>query len=774
MSGATVAVSLALGLGCQGEPGAQASSSASALRQRFPQQAALVLEKGEPLVPTGEGFARKTPSAPGAFRGLEITLPREGRDALRFRTRSGVELRVRELGAAGEGALTGQAIAYPRAGGTSFWMATSGGVEEWLHLDASAVHAGEPVATWELENASARQHGASVDVVDASGVVRFSVTAPAAYAADGRTVEARLVARGARIDLEVDDDDEALLIDPVWVPVASMAEARNAATATLLGNGKVLLVGGSSAVQVYLATAELYDPSNDTWSPAGTMSAERVEHTATLLGNGKVLVAGGDNSMDELASAELYDPVANSWSSAGSMAHTHWGHTATVLPDGKVLVTGGYLESASELYDPVTNTWMVDQSMTFARFYFTATLLPTGKVLAVGNSQDGYPIPNELYDPLAHSWKVVASSIEPRSRHTATLLANGKLLIAGGNNINDSPMAAELYEASNDTWGSAGTLLTSRSLHAAVLLADGSALVIGGTLDQSVERYDPALNTWSAVSPLLTQRTYATATVLGDGAVLVAGGGNALGSLASAELYTSTKVPLGAACSLGTNCQSGYCADGVCCDTACGDGDCDACSIAVGAAVDGTCALLTGAACDDGDACTSGDSCQAGACVGKSPVLCPALDSCHLPGQCEPKTGSCTDVAKPDTAACDDGDACTQLDTCVGGVCKGVKPVACEATDECHSAGTCDSATGLCSAPAKSEGAPCAGGTCHDGACAPTLEGTSSGDSGAPDRNDGCGCGVVGAPVLHPGWLGLGLLLLRRRRSRGRRITRPG
>ncbi len=50
----------------------------------------------------------------------------------------------------------------------------------------------------------------------------------------------------------------------------------------------------------------------NTWSSGGTMASARSGPTATLLGNGKVLVAGGSKTVGLYTSAELYEPANNS------------------------------------------------------------------------------------------------------------------------------------------------------------------------------------------------------------------------------------------------------------------------------------------------------------------------------------------------------------------------------------------------------------------------------------------------------------------------------
>jgi hypothetical protein len=79
-----------------------------------------------------------------------------------------------------------------------------------------------------------------------------------------------------------------------------------------------------------------------------------------------------------------------------------------------------------------------------------------------------------------------------------------------------------------------------------------------------------------------------------------------------------------------------------------------------------------GTHCNDGNACTQTDVCQSGSCMGSNPVVCTALDACHVQGTCDTATGACSNPARPDGTACDDGNVCTAQDACQSGVCTGM------------------------------------------------------------------------------------------------------
>jgi enediyne biosynthesis protein E4 len=78
-----------------------------------------------------------------------------------------------------------------------------------------------------------------------------------------------------------------------------------------------------------------------------------------------------------------------------------------------------------------------------------------------------------------------------------------------------------------------------------------------------------------------------------------------------------------------------------------------------------------GAACDDGDACTQIDECRGGRCVGAMPRQCAKPGQCRLAGTCEAATGECVYPPVPNGRACDDGSECTARDRCQDGQCRG-------------------------------------------------------------------------------------------------------
>jgi N-acetylneuraminic acid mutarotase len=363
--------------------------------------------------------------------------------------------------------------------------------------------------------------------------------------------------------------------------VQNMIKVSGVHTATLLPSGQVLVAGGCGGqdfFEVGQPDAELYDPATTSFAVTGSMESPRCRHTATLLPNGKVLVVGGfgaayDGPAAATNSTELYDSATRAFSQTANMAQARAAHTATLLLNGKVLITGGAniggwgfpfygsAMAAAEIYDPATNTFTATGSMGTARFGHTATLLPSGKVLIAGgftsaevNQEAASLASAEVYDPVTGTFSPAGEMTVTRGGHTATLLQDGRVLITGGyaaaGPSTTVASSAELYQPSTGVFASAGKMTASREEHTATLLTNGQVLIAGGATATEVlattELYDPAMGMFAGTDSMATPRTGHSATVLQDGTILVSGGDQSDGSaipvyLSSAEIYMTPR-----------------------------------------------------------------------------------------------------------------------------------------------------------------------------------------------------------------------------------------
>ena len=322
----------------------------------------------------------------------------------------------------------------------------------------------------------------------------------------------------------------AEIYDPAsqrFTRTGSMTVARQGHTITMLLDGRVLIAGGARNVgfRSELASAEIYDPSTGTFIATGSMSVPREGHTATILRDGRVLIVGGsDNGTHTLDSAEIYDPAAGTFSRVGHLNQPREAHTATLLLSGKVLIAGGgrggmpggYISyDTAEIYDPATSRFTTIRAhMKFDRVGAAAERLSDGRVLIVGGKSGKLlmsrrhpglssltPLSSaEIYDPESGTFIRTGDMSAPHYLATATMLGNDQVLVVGGWLMQGFVVVgmrdADVYQPQTNRFFSAGRTAVARLENTATLLDDGEVLVAGGidgksNVSASVEFYSP-------------------------------------------------------------------------------------------------------------------------------------------------------------------------------------------------------------------------------------------------------------------------------------------
>lgn len=240
----------------------------------------------------------------------------------------------------------------------------------------------------------------------------------------------------------------------------SLATARTNHTATLLPDGRVLIAGGYNAgsgnevYRTHLASTEIYTPGAGadigSFGPGPSMLLARSEHTATLLPDGRVLIVGGerDNGTFSLTS-EIYNPGAASFTYGPTLSdQARKGHETVLLSDGSLMVFGGEVGGQQGSATSTQAILTVDPnnpgeqstfggafSAALARAGHTASLLPDGRIFFSGgqSSPTSWEDDSVVYvpDPAGAGNGSIATSsddalvVDPRrSDHTATPTAS--------------------------------------------------------------------------------------------------------------------------------------------------------------------------------------------------------------------------------------------------------------------------------------------------------------------------------------------------------------
>jgi hypothetical protein len=322
------------------------------------------------------------------------------------------------------------------------------------------------------------------------------------------------------------------------------------------------------------------------------MVVPRSLHTATLLQDGRVLIVGGvaasGGSANYVVESEIYDPAAGSFTAVsnaslggstggymtnGTVTTARFNHAACLLTDGRVLIAGGYGEETvdangnpvqSDLataftFDPKTNSFTQVGSLNTARRSLKLVAFSGGAVAIGGfnatlnNGQGGTTNVAEVYDPTANTFTATGNLNTPRQNMGAALLG-GLPTVVGGLAIIEQPgqttvstlIASGCEQENGSTWVAGAQPVTDRYFASFDALSNGTGVLAGGqdstgASNASIERL--SAKTFSVVGQLSTARQQHGSAAGGLG-VLFAGGINVSASgtfstLASAEYFNA-------------------------------------------------------------------------------------------------------------------------------------------------------------------------------------------------------------------------------------------
>lgn len=238
-----------------------------------------------------------------------------------------------------------------------------------------------------------------------------------------------------------------------FTPVGPMGTPRMDATVTALTDGTALVVGGASATNRPLDTAELFDGNG--FAAVAAMSEPRAHHASVRLASGKVLIVGGQTRRGvATSSAEIFDPVSRGFSRTGSMQTPRCKHAAVLLRDNRVMVIAGSTDcddrrrlTQTEIYSPDTGAFTAGPTLLNPRYKIVSAAAVTqeGIVIVAGDASDV-----EVWSPSSNSFMKATGTLGINfAFSTATLLPSGALVIAGGYD-NDIRPTAGTWLVKND------------------------------------------------------------------------------------------------------------------------------------------------------------------------------------------------------------------------------------------------------------------------------------------------------------------------------------
>jgi Domain of unknown function (DUF1929)/PKD domain len=280
----------------------------------------------------------------------------------------------------------------------------------------------------------------------------------------------------------------------------------------VLPDGRPFVVGGTIQYDPFFGSLQtaIYDPATGIFSTMQPMAHGRWYPTATVLGNGSVMVYSGlDENSNTNTTVEIYT-VGQGWAGPYQSGWTPPLYPRmTVLPNGNVFYSGPTTSSA--IFNPTNQQWTMNVATTNysgTRTYGSSVLLPLlpannydPKIMILGGGSPATAT-TEIIDMGASSpkWVYGPNMSEARIEMDAVMLPNGNVLAINGSvddeDATTESLNADMYNPTTNTFSSAGQGAYPRLYHSGgLLMPDGTVLVVGGNPERGT--YEPYIEVYS-------------------------------------------------------------------------------------------------------------------------------------------------------------------------------------------------------------------------------------------------------------------------------------
>jgi galactose oxidase len=260
---------------------------------------------------------------------------------------------------------------------------------------------------------------------------------------------------------------------------------------TMLSNGRLFVAGGHIQDGLGLPNANIFDHTSNTWSPRAPMAKGRWYPTAVTMGNGEVVVTGGTDQNGATVLIPEVWKTTGGWRtlSTASMWLPYYPR-AFLAPNGRMFYAGE-MQQTSYLNPTGTGSWsFVANRVVAGRDYGSAVMYLPGKILYVGGGNPPTASAEiiDLNQP-SPSWRLTNPMAVPRRMTNATILPTGDVLVMGGtsasgfSNPAGAVFTAELWNPATESWTTLASNSIARLYHGTAVLLPDARIALTGSGD---------------------------------------------------------------------------------------------------------------------------------------------------------------------------------------------------------------------------------------------------------------------------------------------------